>query len=155
MEAQGRIAGDSTNDEGFNEVVYDEATGTYSLKNLQLAENSDFSFDLKLVGTQYLEQGVYIFNSEVRNGQSSQTFVALAEGDKEVNVKQSFVISFDVEENNAVVEQHIWHSDSTPDAPPAEPEEPEEEENPPRTSVWIPRPRKRFPRNPFLWQLPL
>ena len=122
VEAQGRIAGSSENDEGFNEVVYDEETGTYSLTNLQLAENSDFSFDLKLVGTQNLQEGVYIFNSEVRNGVSSQTFVAMAEGKKEVNVKQSFVINFNVDEKTTVVEQRVWNSE--PEEDPVPPQDP-------------------------------
>ena len=110
--ATGRIAGDSSNDEGFNEVTFNSESGEYSLKGLNLAENSNFSFDLKLTGTQYLEEGVYIFTSEVRNGAPSQTFVGMAEGDKEVNVSQSFDIVFDVDENDYTVVTRRWGSDT-------------------------------------------
>ena len=147
VEAQGRIAGNADNDEGFNEVIFNEETGTYSLKNLQLAENSDFSFDLKLVGMQYLQEGVYIFNSEVRNGSSSQTFVAMAEGHKEVNVKQSFVISFDVDETTAVVEKHVWNSDPNPVVPEETPEEPEED--PPVIFRLDPETTEEIPEEPI------
>lgn len=109
--AQGRIAGDSSADENFNEVVYNAETGEYSLKNLQLAENSNFSFDLKLSGTQHLQEGVYIFSSEIRDNLPSQTFVGIAEGDKEVSVSQSFTINFNVDENNSSVTIEEWRID--------------------------------------------
>lgn len=115
IEAQGRIAGDSSNDEGFNDVAYNAETGEYSLSGLHLAENSNFSFDLKLSGTQYLQEGVYIFTSEERNGATSQTFVGLAEGHKEVNVSQNFIVNFDVDETNVTTEVKRWRTDSSVD----------------------------------------
>ncbi|MBQ3574052.1 MAG: Cys-Gln thioester bond-forming surface protein [Clostridia bacterium] len=114
--ATGRIAGNSEGDEGFNEVAVNE-NGEYSLKGLNLAENSGFTFDLKLSGTQYLEEGVYIFTSEVRNGTPSQTFVGMAEGHKEVNVSQSFVIEFDVDEDNYTRTTKRWGSDTAAKKP--------------------------------------
>ena len=119
--AQGRIAGGNAEEDaanGFHEVVYDEATGTYTLKNLALAENSDFDFDLKLVGTQYLEHGVYIFTSENRNGTTSQTFVSVLEGEKEVNVSKGYTIRFNVDEDNQVVAQRVWHDEADPEVAP-------------------------------------
>jgi len=111
LAAQGRIAGDSSGDENFNEVTFNAETGEYSLKNLQLAENSDFSFDLKLTGTQYLKEGVYIFSSEIKNNVPSQTFVGVAEGHKEVSASQSFVINFDVDERDSHIEVETWRVD--------------------------------------------
>ena len=133
--AQGRIAGDSSADENFNEVVYNAETGEYSLKNLQLAENSNFSFDLKLSGTQHLQEGVYLFSSEIKNNTPSQTFVGIAEGDKEVSVSQSFTINFNVDENNSSVTIEEWRIDPENNYVPPVPyepvpimDEPEEEE---------------------------
>ena len=127
--ATGRIAGDASNDEGFNEVEFNSATGEYSLKGLNLAENSGFSFDLKLSGTQYLEEGVYIFTSEVRNGVSSQTFVGVAEGERNVDVTVGMTITFDVDEDDKVVAERKWHSKKvtpkpTRNDPPRDPADP-------------------------------
>ena len=116
--AQGRIAGGNAEEDaanGFHNVIFDAETGTYTLENLQLAENSDFNFDLKLVGTQYLEQGVYIFTSENRDGVTSQTFVSVLEGSKEVNVSKGFVIRFNVNEDNEVVAQRVWNNSFDPE----------------------------------------
>jgi len=104
--AQGRIAGGNAEEDranGFNDVSYDAASGTYTLSGLELAENANFDFDLKLVGTQHLEQGVYVFTSEVRGTQTSQTFVTVMEGEKEVNVSKGYSIAFNVEEKSMEV----------------------------------------------------
>ena len=56
-----RLAG--TNAEGQTyEGIQPEADGSYVLKDLKLSENEDFSFDLRLEGTQYLENGVYVYS---------------------------------------------------------------------------------------------
>ena len=115
--AQGRTAGGDPEEDAqnnFNNVVYDAKSGIYTLENLTLAENSDFNFDLKLVGTQHLEHGVYIFNSEVRNGTSSQTFVSVLEGSKEVNVTKGYSICFNVDEEMQVTVETSWNSDYDP-----------------------------------------
>jgi len=130
ISAQGRIAGGNTEEDsanGFHKVSYNAETGVYSLENLVLAENSDFNFDLKLVGTQYLQEGVYIFTSEARGTDSnkngilddsekvySQTFVTLLEGDKEVNVRQGFTMNFNVDENNKIVTKRSWKDEYDP-----------------------------------------
>ena len=115
--AQGRIAGGNAEEDkanGFNDVHYDEETGTYTLTGLSLTENTDYDFDLKLVGTQYLEKGVYVFTSEVRGNTPSQTFVGIAGGDKEVNVTKGFEISFDVSEKSMMVTERHWRKDNDP-----------------------------------------
>ncbi len=135
--AQGRIAGGDAEEDAqnnFNPVSYDEATGTYTLENLSLAENSDFNFDLKLVGTQHLEQGVYIFTSEVRNDVSSQTFVSIVEGESEVNVSKGYSITFNVDEESHVVVEQSWHYEEDPTAitpPPGNDPPPQDDDTPP------------------------
>ncbi|MBQ2924858.1 MAG: Cys-Gln thioester bond-forming surface protein, partial [Anaerotignum sp.] len=96
--AKARLAGDDTKDEGFNSVAYDETTGSYTLSGLELAENANCEFNLKLEGAQYLEQGVYIYSSEIKNEKSSQTFVGIAEGYKSVDVGMKVDLNFDVKE---------------------------------------------------------
>ncbi len=128
--ATGRIAGGNADEDaanGISRVTFDEESGTYTLSDLKLAENSDFNFDLRLVGTQYLEKGVYIFTSEARgtdkNGNgvldedekvTSQTFVTVLEGDKEVDVTRSYSISFNVDETNSVVTERVWDEEGDP-----------------------------------------
>ena len=139
--AQGRIAGGNAEEDAqnnFNNVVFDAETGIYTLQNLTLAENSDFNFDLKLVGTQHLEQGVYIFTSEVRNNVSSQTFVSILEGEKEVNVTKGYAIRFEVDETRNVIVDASWESnydpiveEEEPEVPEQDPADPEEQPEPP------------------------
>ena len=115
--AQGRIAGGSAEEDaanGFNDVSFDEKTGTYTLSGLQLAENESFDFDLKLVGTQHLEQGVYIFTSEIRDNVSSQTFVSVLEGEKEVNVSRGYEICFNVTEQTTIIAERNWRDTNDP-----------------------------------------
>ncbi len=93
--------------------------GSYTLTGLRLAENSDFTFDLKLEGTQYLEQGVYVY-SPVGGRDSSQTVIGMAEGTREVDVSTSLTVSFSVDESKKVVAERVWHNESDPAITPAE-----------------------------------
>ncbi len=92
-----------------------DADGSYTISGLQLQENSDINFDLKLEGTQYLEQGVYIYQSEVRmvddKETTSQTFVGMAEGTKSVDVQASVEFQFDVKEGT-IKKKHSWKKKS-------------------------------------------
>ncbi|MBQ6833740.1 MAG: Cys-Gln thioester bond-forming surface protein [Lachnospiraceae bacterium] len=111
--AKARLAGDSTNDDGsFSTVVYDETTGSYTLSGLELAENAKCEFNLKLEGVQYLEQGVYIYSSEVKNDVPSQTFVGIAEGYKSVDVGMKVDLCFNVKEGT-VTETRKWEKKSS------------------------------------------
>jgi len=125
--AQGRIAGGDAEEDaanGISRVDYNAESGIYTLNGLKLAENANFDFDLKLVGTQHLEQGVYVFSSEVRNGQSSQTFVSVLEGEKEVNVTRGYSISFNVEEKSMLVSETHWRRATDPYVRAEEPKDP-------------------------------
>jgi hypothetical protein len=61
---------------------------------------------------------VYIFTSENRNGTTSQTFVSVLEGEKEVNVSKGYTIRFNVDEDNQVVAQRVWHDEADPEVAP-------------------------------------
>jgi len=108
-----RIAGNQQEGETFDQVTAD-ANGNYTLTGLELIEGSNATFNLKLEGAQYLEQGVYIYTSEVRdyvnkNGNvnedvSSQTFVGIAEGYKSVDVSMNVDLTFHVEEGTVTTE---------------------------------------------------
>lgn len=118
-----RLAG--TNSEGQSyEDIKPEADGSYVLRGLKLSENEDFDFDLRLEGTQYLEQAVYVY-SPIGGRGSSQTAVGVAEGTREVDVSLGMTIKFDVDENNHVVAERKWHNEGDPSTEHVTPEEPE------------------------------
>lgn len=112
----------------------------YTIQNLSLAENSDVNFNLEMTGVQYLEQGVYLYTSEVRNESQSQTFVGLAEGNKAVDLNMDVTLRFDV--TDAVVStQRIWRSqwssNNTPTYTPTT--TPDEQSKPTPTLAEVPK----------------
>jgi len=119
-----RLAGENAEGQSY-ETIAPEADGTYVLKGLQLSENEDWGFDIRLEGVQYLEHGVYLYQA-VGGRDVSQTFVGVAEGTRNVDVSVGVTIKFDVDENDHVVAERKWHDESDPSG---EPEE--EEETPP------------------------
>lgn len=138
----GRIAGDSTQDSGFNSVIYNESDNSYTLKDMELVEGSNTKFNLKLEGAQYLEEGVYIYTSEVRNDVPSQTFVGMAEGYKSVDVAMEVDLTFHVKEGTVTTVRE-WADEGDPVVtPPAPPEPPTRE---PRT--WNPPQVNRLANN--------
>jgi len=94
-----------------NDVIK-PVNGVYTLTGLKLSENSDFEFDLRLEGTQYLEEGVYIYQAAGGRGES-QTLVGLAKGEQKVVVSNKMTISFDVDEENHVVAERKWHTEDS------------------------------------------
>jgi len=52
-----RLAGKNAEGQTYEDIK-PEKDGSYVLRGLKLSENEDFNFDLRLEGTQYLEQGV-------------------------------------------------------------------------------------------------
>jgi len=129
-----RIAGKNAEGEDY-EMLYAE-NGKYTFGGLKLSENKDFSFDLRLEGTQYLENGVYVYES-LRGRESAQNFVGVAEGVRNVDVSMGVTVSFDVTEETTVTEEHYWHSETDPEveftpAPPVDdPEVPEDNDDNP------------------------
>ena len=110
-----RLAGVNDGEESYLDI-YPEADGTYVLSGLKLSENEDFDFDLRLEGTQYLEKGVYVY-APVGGRDVSQTFVGIAEGERNVDVSVGVTISFDVDENNHVVAERKWQAEADPVIP--------------------------------------
>ena len=133
-----RLAGENAEGQSY-EGIKPEEDGSYVIKGLQLSENEDFSFDLRLEGTQYLEQGVYVY-APVEGRDASQTFVGIAEGERNVDISMGVTVSFDVDENDRVVAKREWSSDSrktssgggssNPEDPTPDPEEPVTPEEP-------------------------
>lgn len=109
--ASARIAGTPQEGEGFGyaKTVTENGKTYYVLEDLTLIEGSNTRFDLRLEGAQYLEQGVYVYSSEERDGEHSQTFVGIAEGYREVDVSMSIDLSFNVEESTVTTER-IWRN---------------------------------------------
>ena len=138
-----RLAG--TNSEGQSyEDIKPEADGSYVLRGLKLSENEDFDFDLRLEGTQYLEQAVYVY-SPIGGRGSSQTAVGVAEGTREVDVSLGMTIKFDVDENNHVVAERKWQDEIDP---PEEEDPPVEEEDPPVIYRLDPETEEEIPEEP-------
>ena len=106
-----RLAGENGADENYETITADE-NGVYILSGLQLGENSEFEFDLRLEGTQYLEKGVYIYKASGGDYDDWQTLVGVAEGKQDVSVGATFTVSFDVDESNHVVAERVWHRTS-------------------------------------------
>ena len=134
--AQGRIAGDGPEEE-FLPV---DENGNYYFENITMIEGEQ-SFQLNLSGVQHLEQGVYLYTSQIdADDTSSQTMVGLANGDRGVDVTMN--VTFEMNVEGVTVTERVWHEEGDPtvtwllppppteDLPPEEPEVPEE--------PWIP-----------------
>lgn len=107
-----RLAGADSEGRTHETILPDEK-GVYTLTGLQLAENEDFVFDLRLEGTQYLKEGVYIYTAHGGRN-ASQTLVGMAEGQRDVEIAVGMNISFQVDESNKVVAERVWYKTDTP-----------------------------------------
>ena len=106
--ASGRIAGEAK--EGENVLTADEE-GNYSFTGITLTEGNQ-NFNITLEGIQHLEQGVYLYTSEVREDVSSQTMVGIAEGNREVDVSMNICFEFSVEDE-IVATERVWREERT------------------------------------------
>ena len=136
----GRICG--TAEEG--EIMLEKDGDNYWFRNIVLTEGGQ-SFTLNLEGVQNLDQGVYLYSSEVREGNSSQTLVGKAGGVRDFDVTIGLQFKLDVEDN-VVVEEHIWRDEYTPVEEPNDP--PEEEEDPPVIYRLDPETEEEIPEEP-------
>lgn len=98
-----RLAGVLQEDEEYIKIN----DNGYVIDGLNLKNNTDFIFTLRLVGKQNLRFGAYIYTA-YEGIDSSQTFVGLAEGKHKVDLRREFTISFDVNDNNKVITEHMW-----------------------------------------------
>ena len=104
-----RLAGENSEGQSFEKIQPNE-DGSYVIPGLKLSENEDFAFDLRLEGTQYLENGVYVY-APVGGRDVSQTFVGVAEGERNVDVSLGVTVSFDVDEDNHVRAKREWREE--------------------------------------------
>ena len=141
-----RLAGENTEGRTHDTITPDE-NGVYVLSGLHLAENTEMTFDLRLEGTQYLENGVYVYTAQ-GGVNKSQTMVGMAEGTNSVDVSKSVTVQFNVDENNHVVAERKWSDDDKPGNTPV-PEDPEEEEqDPPVIYRLDPEAEEEIPEEP-------
>ena len=131
-----RLAGTNSKDRTADSIEPDK-NGVYTLSGLQLSENSDFSFDLRLEGAQYLKEGVYIYTPH-GGRDKSQSIVGIAEGTHTVDVSVSMTVSFDAEESKHVVAERVWRSQDDTQYVPTIPVPPvtNTQEVPPHLSKW-------------------
>lgn len=74
---------------------------TLTIQDVELPNGAKLS--IKLVGTQDLGQGVYVFQSEEKDGKTSQTFIGLAQDHIEKNVDLSVDLVFNVKNSEATI----------------------------------------------------
>jgi len=113
--ASGRVAGTPVEGEEHQQLV--EVNGNYTLEGIVMTEGEQ-NFKLTLTGIQHLQEGVYLYSSEIRQDGnedvSSQTLVGKASGDRGVNVEMS--ISFELNVNDEiVVTERVWRDEYDPE----------------------------------------
>lgn len=118
--ASGRIAGQAQ--EGETVLTPDEQ-GNYTFSGITLVEGNQ-NFNITLEGVQNLEEGVYLYTSEIREEVSSQTMVGLAGGDRAVSVSMNIEFNLDVQDE-VVVRERVWRTEWTTDPPAPEENDPE------------------------------
>ena len=93
--AVGRIAGQLEEGEI---LLKDDGNGKYTFENVLLLEGVQ-NLNITLEGKQELKKGVYLYTSEVINGESSQTFVGVAEGTHKVDAEENWKVKFSVKDD--------------------------------------------------------
>ena len=138
----GRICGEKEDD---SEVMLEKEGDNYWFRNIVLTEGGQ-TFTLNLEGVQNLDQGVYLYSSEVREGTSSQTLVGKAGGVRDFDVTIDLKFDLDVEDN-VVVKEHIWRDEYIPEEDPINPP-PGDEEDPPEIFRLDPETEEEIPEEP-------
>lgn len=115
---EARIAGEAKEGETLESLSADE-NGNYTIQNVTLIEGNQ-EFNISLEGIQNLDEGVYLFTSEVQTIEeeevSSQTMVGLAKGEHAVNVSMTYAFDLYVEDEVSLIENYFrneWY-DYTP-----------------------------------------
>ena len=119
--ASGRVAGENKEDEDYKTLEADE-NGNYTFSNIVMTEGEQ-NFNITLEGIQNLEQGVYLYTSEVRGTTSSQTMVGMAEGEHAVEVSMNIKFELSVDDE-VVATERISRSKISQNDPETTPEEP-------------------------------
>ena len=127
----GRICGAKESEDEVDLVLED---GNYWFRNVVLTEEDGQTITLNLEGVQNLQQGVYLYSSEVRGGTSSQTLVGMASGERGFDVTVN--LSFELDVEGVVVTERVWRDEYDPSNPPVTPPTPPT--NPPQRRTWNP-----------------
>jgi len=107
--ASGRIVGELKEGEVW---AKNYGNNNYGLENITMIEG-DQTFSLNLKGVQHLKEGVYLYSSEVVNGESSQTLVGVASGNRSVNVSMDITFNLDVKDQ-VVATERVWRKVNDP-----------------------------------------
>ena len=106
--AKGRISGEAQPGEVSLKV---DDNGNYTFENIIITEG-DQNFSINLSGVQHLEEGVYLYTSEIKDNESSQTMVGLANGTRNYNVTMEIDFKLDVKDE-VVATEHVWRTEWT------------------------------------------
>lgn len=104
--ATGRIIG--TLQSGETKLT-SEGNGRYTFTGLKLQEGME-SLRFMMTGSQTLSRGVYLYLSQVVDGESSQPLVSLAEGTHSVDVNMELTFDLNVSDDTRTVE-HYWRTE--------------------------------------------
>lgn len=117
-EIKGRISGELKDGEI---QLYPDGKDVYTFSGVQLSEGMQ-NIRFALTGWQTLDKDVYLYTSEVKEGESSQTMVGVAEGLTGVGVTLSLDFELDVKDN-VTTRERIWRTERwlTTPPPPATP----------------------------------
>ena len=135
---EARIAGNAREGETLETLEADE-NGNYTIKNITLIEGNQ-EFNITLEGIQNLEEGVYLYSSEIGEVKgeetTSQTMLGLAGGEHAVNVSMTIAFELDVQDE-VVATERVWREEHTKPADPPVPHDdtPEEDPEDPRMVV--------------------
>ena len=143
-----RALGTETSDNS----IAPNADGSYTLSGLKLSENQDIEFDLRLEGTQFLEDAVFVYSATHKNnipgyendigpvGAQFSSLVGVGNMGAKVDTGLSFSVNFTVDEAKHVVVNTQWKSEDVTVIPPeAAPETPEEDPAEPYAPVLVNR----------------
>ena len=112
--ATGRIAGDIQEGEI---QLYPDSNGKCTLENVLISEGGLENIRFAMSGTQNLKKDVYLYISENRNGETSQTMVGVSEGKRNVNVEMNLSFELDVDDE-LYTQERIWRIEKYKGNPP-------------------------------------
>lgn len=92
--AKGRVSGEVG--EGEIDLSQHYSNGEYFFPDIPLAAGQTKTIKFHMTGWQDLDQGAYLYTSEVKNGIPSQTLVGIASGPRDVDVEMNLQFQFDV-----------------------------------------------------------
>lgn len=134
--AEGRIAGQNL--EGETDLRTTMKDGEYTFTDIPLDESGQ-KITFRITGRQNLDRGVFIYTSELLNGEPSQTLIGLASGMRGVNVAME--LGFDIEVTPQVLKtEHSWRKETIlpqPTPTPAPPPKPDVPDTGDASALWL------------------